>query len=237
MQGIYKITNLITNKCYIGKAINYNKRMQQHKTIPFQPDHKEYNKTLYESIRKYGLDNFTFELIEELSDYSISSEREKYYINLYDSYYNGYNDTLGGDGGSEPGHCQGAVNGRAKLTQEDVIKIRTLYANGIGRKECYQLFSNKISESGFGRVWLGQTWTHIMPEVYTNENKKRNEKIGKGQSNYNKRLLSNEDIIYIRTMKKNNQSLSKIYNKYKDKISKSTFADVWYNRSYKEIKI
>jgi group I intron endonuclease len=237
MQGIYKITNLITDKCYIGKTVNYAKRMQEHRTIPFQPEHKEYEKTLYKSIRKYGLDNFSFELIEELKDYSVSGEREQYYITLYNSYNNGYNDTPGGDGGSEKGHCQGETNGRAKLTENDVIMIRTLYANGISRSDCYKMFCNKISSGGFGRVWLGQTWSHIMPEVYTEENKKRNEKLGKGQNNKNRRLLSNDEVKCIRQMEKDGCPASEVYLIYQNKISKSTFDDIWYNRTYREIVV
>lgn len=235
MQGIYKITNQITHKSYIGKTNNYDRRIADHKRLAFQLDHKESDKALYRAMRKYGLENFTFELIEELKDYSISGEREKFFIKLYNTYENGYNETPGGDGGSELGHCQGEFNGRAKLTQNDVIQIRTLYAEGISRSECYKLFCDKISASGFGRVWLGQTWSHIMPEVYTEENKKRNEKLGKGQNNKLRRLLTDDEVKFIRQMKQNGQSASEIYCIYQDKISKSCFDDIWYNRTYKEI--
>lgn len=235
MQGIYKITNQITHKSYIGKTNNYERRMADHKRLAFQLDHKESNKALYQSMRKYGLENFTFELIEELQDYTISGNREKFFIALYNSYNDGYNETPGGDGGSEPGHCQGGANGQAKLTEADVIQIRTLYSQGIGRGECYKLFQNKISESGFGRVWLGQTWTHIMPEVYTEQNKKINMSIGKGSSAKSRRKLTDEEIKHIRQMKKDGWSLSKAYLLYKDKISKSSFDGIWYYRTYKEI--
>lgn len=235
MQGIYKITNQLTRKSYIGKTNNYERRIADHKRLAFQLDHKESDKALYRAIRKYGLENFTFELIEELSDYSISGEREKFFIKLYNSYEDGYNETPGGDGGSEPGHCKGEANGKAKLTEADVIQIRTLYSKGISRGECYKLFQNKIGESGFGRVWLGQTWTHIMPEVYTEKNKKHNMSLGKGSSPKARRKLTDEEIKYIRQMEKDGWSLSKAYLLYKDKVSKSTFDGVWYYRTYKEI--
>lgn len=157
MQGIYKITNLINNKIYIGKTNNSERRWRDHQRLAMTEGHKEYNKVLYQAIRKYGIENFSFEMIEELKDYSISGEREKYWISFYNSYNNGYNESKGGDGGSKKGHCQGASNGRALLTEEDVIKIRTLYKNGISRAECYSLFKDKITEGGFGRVWLGKT--------------------------------------------------------------------------------
>ena len=156
-------------------------------------------------MRKYGLDNFSFEIIEELEDYSLSDEKEKYWIKYYNSYFNGYNESLGGDGGSVEGHCQGSLNGRALLNEEDVIKIRTLYSNGISKSKCYKLFEDKISLGGFTNVWNGRNWKHIMPEVYTKENKERNSKIGKGISGKKRRnfckfhnLTSNfKNIIFI----------------------------------------
>ena len=235
MQGIYKITNLINNKCYIGKTNNSERRWKDHQRLAFTEGHKEYNKTLYKAMRKYGINNFVFEIIEELKDYSISGEREKYWISLYDSYHNGYNENEGGDGGSEKGHCQGTSNGRALLSEEDVIKIRTLYKNGISRSECYSLFKDKITESGFGKIWLGRTWSHIMPEVYTEENKKRNESLGKAQAARNRRLFNEEQVKEIRKRRDNSESNSVVFLDYINIASKSCFDDIWYNRTYKEI--
>ena len=50
---------------------------------------------LYKAFRKYGVENFTFEEIEEVEN-DLLDEREKYWISFYDSYYNGYNSTIGG---------------------------------------------------------------------------------------------------------------------------------------------
>lgn len=52
---------------------------------------------LYRSIRKYGLKQFSFEIIEKCDSYELLLEREKFWINLYDSYNAGYNLTQGGD--------------------------------------------------------------------------------------------------------------------------------------------
>lgn len=235
MQGIYKITNLINNKCYIGKTNNSERRQKDHQRLAMTEGHKEYDKALYQAMRKYGIENFTFEMIEELEDYSISGEREKYQISFYDSYNKGYNESKGGDGGSEKGHCQGATNGRALLTEEDVIKIRTLYKNGISRAECYSLFKDKITEGGFGKIQLGRTWSHIMPEVYTEENKKRNESLGKANPAKKRRLFNEEQVKEIRRRRDNLESNSIVYLDYADIASKSSFDGVQYNRTYKEI--
>lgn len=233
MKGIYKITNIQNNKCYIGKTNDSNRRWADHQRLAFTKNHKEYEKALYKAMRKYGLANFTFEIIEEIEDYDIKAgEREQYWISYYDSYNLGYNETLGGDGGSSPGHCLGESNGRAKLTEEDVIQIRTLYAKGASKQECYILYQNKITSSGFAKVWNGYTWKHIMPEVYTEENKKRNAAIGKGISGKRQRKFSKEQVIDIRTRRDLGESGASVYKDYVNIGSKSSFDDIWYNRKY-----
>lgn len=237
MQGIYKITNLINNTLYIGRTNSSERRWKDHQRLAFTEGHKEYNKTLYKAMRKYGIENFTFEIIEKLKDYSISGEREKYWIAYYDSYHNGYNESEGGDGGSAPGHCRGSQNGRSKLTEEDVIKIRTLFREGISKNKCYILFKDKISEGGFARVWLGQTWKHIMPEVFTKENIKRNEAMGKAAASNTKKILSKEQVLDIRQRRKNGEKKSNVFKDYSELITIATFEGVWYNKTYLEWSI
>jgi len=234
MSGIYKITNLINNKVYIGRSYNIQLRWNTHKRIYNNPIDKEYNKTLYRAFRKYGLESFSFEIVEECP-IDIINEKEKYWISYYNSYENGYNEDLGGNGGSSSGHCQGESNGRAKLTETEVIFIRELFLEGCSRKEAYQVFKDKISESGFGQVWNGKTWSHIMPEVFTIENKLRNEKIGKSSAPIQRRLLNREQIVDIRTRFKNKESRQEIYKDYKELISFSCFLDIIYNKTWKEV--
>ena len=99
--GIYKWENLINHKCYIGQSIDLNKRIAHHFS---NIKNGRYDNPLYRAINKYGLENFDVAIIEvlEASDdlKSKLDEREKYYIQKYNSYgKNGYNQTLGGDGG------------------------------------------------------------------------------------------------------------------------------------------
>lgn len=100
MVGIYKITNKINGKCYIGQSIDINDRWIRHRSRPFQVNDSAYNTYLYRAIRKYGLNNFIFEILEECPREDLN-EREIYYIDFYNSYYtnNGYNMTFGGEGG------------------------------------------------------------------------------------------------------------------------------------------
>lgn len=95
---IYKITNLINNKIYIGKTtLTIEQRFKQHCDDSIRSIAE--NRPLYRAMNKYGKENFFIELIEEC-DSSIDSEREIYWINKFNSYHDGYNATLGGDGRS-----------------------------------------------------------------------------------------------------------------------------------------
>lgn len=97
MVGIYKITNLVNNKCYIGQSINIFNRWKEHQRIAKLQDDSRYNYPIYLAMRKYGLENFDFEIIEECSEEELN-ERESYWIKFYNSFEDGYNVTLGGDG-------------------------------------------------------------------------------------------------------------------------------------------
>lgn len=94
MGYIYKITNTINNKIYIGQTIKtVEKRFQQHKNNSNKPYFSQI--VLYKAFNKYGINNFICEEIEQVENILLD-EREKYWINYYDSYFNGYNSTLGG---------------------------------------------------------------------------------------------------------------------------------------------
>lgn len=91
MYYIYLITDNINFKHYVGFTNNPKRRWSSHK----QMAHK---RPLYESMRKYGVENFTFKVIYEHEDRNhVLLEMEPYYINLYNSYNDGYNCTLGGE--------------------------------------------------------------------------------------------------------------------------------------------
>ena len=97
MRGyIYKITNIINGKSYIGKTINTIEERWKEHCNDSKKERCE-KRPLYNAMNKYGIKNFTIELIEEV-DINILSEREIYWIGYYHTYTNGYNATLGGDG-------------------------------------------------------------------------------------------------------------------------------------------
>lgn len=90
--GIYKITNLKNNLVYIGQTKDFNARKNSHWRLD-----KECDSPLHQDMKTLGLDYFKFEIIEKC-DLDKLDEREKYWINFYDSYNLGYNLDTGGSG-------------------------------------------------------------------------------------------------------------------------------------------
>ena len=94
MAYIYKITNDINEKIYIGKTnFSIEKRFKEHCQDAFRERNE--HRPLYAAMRKYGVEHFSVSLIEKTDH---PEEREMYWINYYSSYSKGYNATLGGDG-------------------------------------------------------------------------------------------------------------------------------------------
>lgn len=96
MFNVYKIANTINDKVYIGvTSRTIEERFQEHK---YRIEERN-NLHLYQAMKKYGVDKFYIELIDTATTKEEMFEKEKYYIKQYDSYYNGYNLTFGGEGG------------------------------------------------------------------------------------------------------------------------------------------
>lgn len=91
---IYLITNDVNSKVYVGQTIQtLNKRFNGH--CCYSKSDRSVNMYIKRAIHKYGRDKFHIQLIEECP-VNILNEREKYWINFYNSYNTGYNLTLGG---------------------------------------------------------------------------------------------------------------------------------------------
>lgn len=96
MPYIYKVTNQLNGKAYIGKTMHtIDKRWKEH-CRDYTKERCE-KRPLYMAMKKYGVQNFIIEQIEECSD-TILNERECFWIEYYGTFKNGYNATLGGDG-------------------------------------------------------------------------------------------------------------------------------------------
>lgn len=149
MCGIYKITNIINGKCYIGQSINIQERWRRHRC--FNQDKSHY--PLYLAFAEYGLDNFTFEILEECGLDELN-EKEQFYIKKYDSYKTGYNQTIGGQG---TGHI-------VKLSDEDVEIIYDLLQNSsILQNDIARMFNigtDTVSEINQGKTRIKEGYSY-----------------------------------------------------------------------------
>lgn len=87
--GIYKITNQLNKMCYIGQSVDIAKRWKDHAKCGLGIDTPAKNK-LYKAMQEEGLENFSWELLEKCSKEELN-EKEKFYIDLYQSDKYGYN--------------------------------------------------------------------------------------------------------------------------------------------------
>ena len=149
MIGIYKIENLINGKVYIGQSRNIEKRWTAHRTRPFNQNSKQYDSPLYRSIRKYGIENFSFVVLEETLIEDLDN-KEKYWIEYYGSNNkeNGYNLTDGGNSATS-----------TILTRKQVDEIKLLLETNMSQQDIadkYNVNQRSISYINTGETWIDQ---------------------------------------------------------------------------------
>lgn len=137
---IYKITNKVNGKCYIGKtSIGYEKRFKKHKLNA----ENKINRRLYDAMNYYGYDNFTIEVLDTCIDEKELAAKEIKYIKQFNSLMpNGYNMTLGGDGGYT----------LQSWSEEDRKRLYALQAMKRTGKTRTEITRKKISEANKGKV-------------------------------------------------------------------------------------
>lgn len=147
-KAIYKIKNLINGKIYIGQSSNPERRWQDHINNYNPKD----NSLISKAIKKYGVQNFSFDIIGWFDDYN---DKEKYYINYYNSVRPyGYNIQLGGE---EPPHPSGEDHPCAKIDEKTARKIQEQALNWlIPRRQIVK--DNKITFDMFRHINEGTSW-------------------------------------------------------------------------------
>lgn len=93
---VYKITNKVNQKCYIGSTVNFGSRINKHLICSTKNIYPSYNYPLQKAFRKYGIENFTFEILENNIDKNEIAKKEHDYIIKFNSLTNvgwGYNQT------------------------------------------------------------------------------------------------------------------------------------------------
>lgn len=144
MIGIYKITNQINNKSYIGQSTCIEKRWKKHIKVANSPSDPGYDYPLYRAIRKYGIDNFSFEIVEECLQEELN-EKEYYWIKHYQTIDSGYNQKEGGYSASWQ-----------KITPEMLNDITNRLLNNesqIDIANMHNLSEETISRINWGKMW------------------------------------------------------------------------------------
>lgn len=88
VMGIYKITNMINDNCYIGQSINVETRWRKHKEQAFRKGSAAYEYPLMRAFRKHGVENFEFKMLEVLSSDKKLLELETKWYNFFKPEYN-----------------------------------------------------------------------------------------------------------------------------------------------------
>ena len=209
MGYIYKIQNLINNHIYIGQTVkHYQKRFNQHKANYDKPYFSQL--TLYKAFKKYGLENFSFEPIEEVDNDKLD-EREKYWIEYYDSYKNGYNMTIGGRlvelyhwDLNEIVNLYNETKSARKVAEiigcDHSTIDHLLNANNIPRYTPGQQFNKIVCLEKDGKVYKFNSnreaaeW--LIDNHYTKTNKISNVRMGVSNAAYNNKKYLNFNIYY-----------------------------------------
>lgn len=154
MAIIYKITNKINGKNYIGKTNGLiEERWKKH--LRSAREERNTNRPLYQAFHKYGTENFFIEKIEECPN-EISNEREIYWISFYNTFHGeGYNVTLGGEGRvcydydlivNVYNNLQN-ITETAKILNINISTVKTaLISKGIQSISSQQCIKNKMSK-------------------------------------------------------------------------------------------
>lgn len=214
MIGIYKITNKVTNKSYIGQSGRLENRLSNHKKAAFDENHKQYNDELYKDIREYGIKNFNFEILETVS----LDEIEEKWIQTEIKVNKVYNKNLFP---CSKNQCQLKV-----FNKEQVLEIISLLKenklSNIKIAKKYNCASTTIDNLNNGINYIIETENYPIRE-YKNA----------GELNHNA-LYSDDEVLKIRTEFKNH-TINELFELYSKSSSRKSFERIVTGRSYSHI--
>lgn len=157
--GIYKIVNMVNGKVYIGQSIDIEKRWAKHRRNAFNPNDKGYNYPLYSAIRKYGVENFSFEILEECSRNELN-EKEIYYIKEYKSNQKSYGYNIVEGGGEAPHTSKLSENHISEIIQ----RLKTTSDNNATIGADYNISSATVRDINVGKVHRREGETYPIRE-------------------------------------------------------------------------
>ena len=296
---VYKITNKINNKIYIGITNNIKKRWDNEKTYPSNPKKRQ---VIQSAIHKYGAENFVFEVLHRNISVEEAVELECQLIKENNSLVpNGYNVHPGGQYHPNYSPRYGADNANAKLSIEeaqyildnrdkpmsllyeefsdkltydafrkiyhhqtytnlttttseypnnrefacqftsgpleydDVVDLRERYARGEYWRDVFEDYKWAYSDDwAFWNVYYGNRYKLVMPEVFTEENRKKHSGLSKSGSKNGRSKLTEEDVLLIRKKWKDGATRKKLYEAY-PQVSQVSIRDIINGKTWKHL--
>lgn len=223
MVGIYSFTNKSNNKVYIGQSIHLEERYHQHRRNHLNENDNSYNSKFYRALRKYGFDNFDYQILIQDDNLTKNqlNELEIYFISYYDSFKNGYNETRGGQFNEH----------FVKLTSDQINQIYQLlknpYLTMTEIAEQMNVSNGLIYLINKGKVWYNKNETYPI----------RNSEIGRARGQrVNTSLSTDKEVIEMRKLFVDH-TLEEIYELYKDKYSFSGMKKIIYGVNHKHLPI
>ncbi len=158
---IYVYTNKINGHQYVGQTNNLRKRFNGHKSDSFNTKSHSYNYPLHAAIRKYGIDQFSFEVLEEVETQQEADEREKYWIKKLRSHISdgGYNITFGGDGCSKMPLTWEELLERGKVfSGKEILDIQNRLVNGEKYEDIMGIYSPRLTNTFLSNLNRGYNY-------------------------------------------------------------------------------
>lgn len=216
---LYKITNNINGREYVGVTNNFNRRMAEHKSL-------KTNKNLAEELSLYGVSNFTFnKMLESSKDYVLDMEYA--YLSKYIIIDNMYNSSTGGhlNGGTF-----GEKHGHTTLNDSIIIEMRKLH-NIDNNLYSINILADKynLEPSSVAKILRGDTWNHLNPISIIKEVKPS------GRKNTPRDKLNMEDARYIRKLyATGNYTYQDIADMFNNKVKKLAVGKIVRNERWRE---
>lgn len=211
---VYKSTNLVNNKVYIGITTrNFEKRIKEHINASIINDS---SLVFHRAIRKYGEDNFKWEIIDYANTLEELNEKEKYWINFYNTciFYkncNGYNMTIGGEGTFGYKHSEEnrqklselkkgvSISDSTNFTDEEILKIKELLKSNISQKDIAKMFN--VTNEVISSIKRGRSWINIEEDISTIKY-------------WNAKKLTKDDVLEIKQLIKSKIAYDEIAKKF-----------------------
>ena len=251
---VYMILNLINGKIYVGQTNNFKRRKKKH---IFDSYKEGRSKPVHKAIRKYGINNFDFRIVQEINSFNEALLAEKYWISFYKSNiirYGkqfGYNLSDGGDGGGcgpksqthkdniskslkgKPKSEGAKINARiaqSKLTTGQLDTIKKLLIDNVSEYTIANIIG--VSQGIISDIKIGKTYTHIFTKddlIIFNSRVRSTF----GEKNAGSKLKEHQ-VIEIKSLLNNGESTNNIMKTYN--ISRSQTLRIKNGESWSYLK-